>query len=113
MGGDENSCAVKLANMMNKDSKGKMKSPKSMDDLFEMFGNQELCEKTLEEGLMLVQRAGRKAFFKNKWKTVKNTVGNIGNKAIKVAVHPSSFKYVLVHEFHENYMRDALRRNPG
>jgi len=60
--GDDNSCAVKLANMMNKDSNGKMMSPESMDDLFEMFGNQKTCEKTLEEGLVLVQRTGRKAF---------------------------------------------------
>merc|ERR1712129_197062 len=61
--GDNNSCAVKLANMMNRDSNGKMMSPKSMDDLFEMFGNQKTCEKTLEEGLVLVQRTERKLFF--------------------------------------------------
>jgi len=61
--GDDNSCAVKLANMMNKDSNGKMMSPESMDDLFEMFGNQKTCEKTLEEGLVLVQRTERKLFY--------------------------------------------------
>merc|ERR1712129_144858 len=61
--GDNNSCAVELANMMNKDSNGKMMSPKSMDDLFEMFGNQKTCEKTLEEGLVLVQRTERKLFY--------------------------------------------------
>merc|ERR1740123_343511 len=63
--GDDNSCAAKLANMMNKDSNGKMKSPESKDDLFEMFGNQKTCEKMLEEGLMLIQRTGRKVFWRN------------------------------------------------
>merc|ERR1712129_26288 len=61
--GDNNSCAVELANMMNKDSNRKMMSPKSMDDLFEMFGNQKTYEKTLEEGLVLVQRTERKLFY--------------------------------------------------
>ena len=74
--GDDNSCAVKLANMMNKDSNGKMKSPESKDDLFKMFGNQKTCEKTLEEGLMLIQRTGRKVF----WRRFRNKVNHIGNK---------------------------------
>jgi len=75
--GDDNSCAVKLANMMNKDSNGKMMSPESMDDLFEMFGNQKTCEKTLEEGLVLVQRTGRNVFFKGRYyEKIRNKVND-------------------------------------
>merc|ERR1740123_234381 len=90
--GDDNSCAVELANMMNKDSNGKMKSPESKDDLFKMFGNQKTCEKTLEEGLMLIQRTGRKVFWgriRNKvnhiGKRVKNKVGRVKNELVDPA----------------------------
>merc|ERR1740123_1964901 len=64
--GDDNSCAAELANTMNKDSNGKMKSPESKYDLFKMFGN---------------QKTGRKVF----WRSWRKKVNHIGNK-VKNAV---------------------------
>jgi len=114
--GDDNSCAVKLANMMNKDSNGKMMSPESMDDLFEMFGNQKTCEKTLEEGLVLVQRTGRNVFFKGRGK-IREYWYKIRNKVKNAKKDPSSDfpkKGIVVKQPHKEWNKISInKKNPS